>query len=454
MATWRTLIGLVAALGVTATARAQTYPLTELPTQDTCFHQQLDMRLTGTLKMKQEGKDLELKQTAEAVHDYTERVLVVEADAAQRSARHYKTARVGITTNGQRTENTLRPDRAALVVAHRQRDQVFAYCPRETLPLTRDEVHVTEHFDTLSVPGLLPQRAAAVGDTWKLGNATVQALCNFEGLASHSLTGKLEKVQGTVAHLSVRGNAAGVDLGATVQVEVNASLEFDLAAKRLTRVVWNQTDTREQGPVSPAGKAQLTVTLTRTPIATPPELNDYALNAALAHRTPPEEMKLLSYADPKGRYAVLHTRDWQLVARTEEHLVLRLMDRGEFVAQATLTPWKQTAPGEHLSGTKFQEIVQNTPGWVTKAVLEGDTKELKDLPAGYWGYRVAAEGQLDGVDVMQYFCLLAGPQGEQLVLAFTMKPGDTHKLDTRDLNLLRGITFPGGRPDGAEVKKQ
>ena len=61
-----------------------------------------------------------------------------------------------------------------------------------------------------------------------------------------------------------------------------------------------------------------------------------------------------------------------------------------------------------------------------------------------------ARGKLNGVDVLQYFFLLAGPQGDQLVLTFTLKPADTQKLDTRDLNLLRGVTF--ARPEGAEAK--
>ncbi len=96
--------------------------------------------------------------------------------------------------------------------------------------------------------------------------------------------------------------------------------------------------------------------------------------------------------------------------------------------------------------------MQNTPGWQTEEVLKDDTRELQDLQPGYWAYRVAAQGRLDGVSVLQYFCLLAGPQGEQLVLTFTMKPGESAKLDTRDLNLLRGVTFPAAR--APEVKGQ
>ncbi len=339
MATWRTLLSLTVALGVTTAARAQTCTLTETPAAGTCTRNQLAMKLTGVLKVQQEGKTLELKQTADANHDYLERILAVEGGVAHRAARHYQTARVVITVNGQRVENTLRSDRAALLVAQRHRDQVFAYCPKDHL--TRDELHVTEHFDTLSLPGLLPQREVKVGDTWKVANATVQALCNFEGLTTQTLTGKLETVQGTAAHVSVTGTAAGIDLGAEVKVSITAGLVYDLTAKRITKVEWKQSDARTQGPVSPAGMVELVISLNRVGTDTPAELNDYAIVPVPPGPLPPEDMKLLVYADPRGRYDILHTREWQLVGRTDEHLVLRLMDRGEFVAQVTVAPGKR-----------------------------------------------------------------------------------------------------------------
>src|SRR5437879_1291725 len=104
MATWRTLASLVTVLSITTAVQAQTYPLTETPAEGTCIRNPLDLKLAGTLKVKQEDKTLELKQTADATHDYLERVLTVDANGVvQRTARHYKAARVAISINGQRT---------------------------------------------------------------------------------------------------------------------------------------------------------------------------------------------------------------------------------------------------------------------------------------------------------------------------------------------------------------
>jgi hypothetical protein len=44
--------------------------------------------------------------------------------------------------------------------------------------------------------------------------------------------------------------------------------------------------------------------------------------------------------------------------------------------------------------------------------------------------------------VVQTSYLIAGPGGEQLVLAFTMTPAQAEKLGARDLALVSGIEFP------------
>src|SRR5207249_12166761 len=100
-------------------------------------------------------------------------------------------------------------------------------------PFTREEVEtVGEHFDTLALAGLLPGKAVAVGDTWKVGNPVAQALCLFEGLVENDLTGKLAEAKGGEAVVAVTGTARGIELGAQVKVTVTAAARFDLTQKR------------------------------------------------------------------------------------------------------------------------------------------------------------------------------------------------------------------------------
>jgi hypothetical protein len=116
------------------------------------------------------------------------------------------------------------------------------------------------------------------------------------------------------------------------------------------------------------------------------------------------------------------------------------MDRGDFVAQATITPWTKAAPGTHLSPEEFKDAMADTPGWEPDEVQEDGAMPAKD---GFWVYRVSALGEMDGLKVLQNFFLMAGPQGDQVVVAVTLRPAMAQKLGTRDLKLVDGIDFAG-----------
>src|SRR5262249_43235062 len=149
----------------------------------------------------------------------------------ERVARFYEVAKAVVTTGKDRTERELRPQRR-LVVAQRHKEQPLVYSPAGAM--YRGELDLTsEHFDTLALGGALPGKSLAVGETWKLPNTVVQALCNFEGLTEQKLLGKLERVSGDEAVFSLSGPAAGVELGALVKVKIEATGKFDLKRKRL-----------------------------------------------------------------------------------------------------------------------------------------------------------------------------------------------------------------------------
>jgi hypothetical protein len=446
MAAWRTLGSLVVALAVTAAARAQTYALKEGPLEGTYAQIKLGLELTGEMKFQQEGKPLAVKEAASATHEYVERVLKAAADGtAEKVARYYRTAKIAISVGADKIERSLRDDRR-LVVCERHKDSLLTYAVKG--PLTREELQLTEHLDTLVLTGLLPTREVAVGETWKLANPVVQALCRFDGLTAQELTCKLEQVKDDVATVSVSGVVGGIDLGAAVKLKVSGSYRFDLKARRVASLEWKQSEEREQGPVSPAAAVEVTITLARTPLETDSEVNDTALVPMPRGESPQEKARLeqlqqLSYAEPKGRYTMRHTRDWHLVGGTERHQVFRLMDKGEFVAQATLSPWRKMGPGQHLTGDEFKELIAETPGWVGEKVLK--TEEVQAAAgSGPWIYQVTAEGEMEGVKALQHFYLVAGPQGDQVLVTFTMTPAQAQRLGTRDLDLLRGVAFPAG----------
>ena len=51
-------------------------------------------------------------------------------------------------------------------------------------------------------------------------------------------------------------------------------------------------------------------------------------------------------------------------------------------------------------------------------------------------------GKLEGANVVQNFYLIASPNGEQVVLVFTMTPKQAERLGSRDLSLAGSLDFP------------
>jgi hypothetical protein len=438
MAAWR-ILAVLAGLSLSAgLASAQTYSLAEELKPGDCFHVRMDMSLTGELRVSRDGKLVPLRETASATHDFGERILSVDKiGLAEKSARRYATAKAAITVGNDRSEHSLNPERGPMVT-QRGRDTIIIYCPATTL--SHDELEMTEHLDTLTLTGLLPGKEVKIEETWKLSSIVVQTLCHFEGLTEHDLTGKLVAVRDNVATIAVAGTASGIELGALVKQSIDATCQFDLKAKRLTRVTWKQKDEREQGPASPASAVEVITTVQRAAIAMPDNLSDVALvSIPEGVKEPEAHLTHVHYTDPKARFEVVYGREWILVAQTEEHVVMRYLDRGDFVAQVTISPWEPAEKGKHMDPEKFRELMAKTPGWDMEKELQ-----VGEVPAdgGRWVYRISAQGQLDDAAVMQNFYLIAGGNGEQVVLVFTMTPKQAERFGSRDLSLAGSVDFP------------
>lgn len=438
MKAWRVLGTMGLLLAATPAGWAQTCTLTETPQSGECFKIQLDMKLSGEMRIRKEDKIGLLELVAAASHEYPERILVVGKDGfVQKTARLYETAKATITVDGQAVEHSLSPQRRLFVAQH-YKDQELVYSPSG--PLTREELDLAAgQFDSAVVTGLLPGKEVSVGDTWQVPAPVVQALCNFEGLTEHHLTGKLESVADDTANIRVSGTAAGIDLGALVKLKIDAAGRFDLKAKRLVALQWKQKDERDQGPVSPAEVVQSTTTLKRQAIEQPAALSDVALVSVPQDWEPPAAMTQLDYRDPQGRYALLYPRCWHITAQLKDQLVLRCMDRGNFVAQATLTPWKKADKGKHLTAEEFQQAMNSMAGWEPEKELQAG-----EVPAdnGRWIYRYSTSGRIQGVAAVQNCYLLAAPDGEQMIVVFTMTPKQVDKLGARDLSLIGSLEIP------------
>ena len=400
----------------------------------------ISLTVNGKIKTTgADGKPDALSLQATATHRYAERIDALdERGAVARAIRGYTACESEAIMLGAKTKRTL-PTNRKVIVVQKSPEGTTVYSPLGSL--TRDELDVTAgHFDTTTLAGLLPGKAVAVGDNWAISPAVVQAVCLFDGLTKHELVGKLIEVKGEAARFTIEGTAEGVEVGAAVKLTIAMKGTFDLATKRVVALSVEETDVREQGPVAPACEVKAVLEMTRIKHAE----DSVELTAADRAKVSTDGkiapgLLALRHDDPASKYGFFYSRDWYIVASTNEHLVLRLVDRGNFVAQATVLGWKKVAPGSHASVVEIKDAIAKQPGWIAEKMTEDG-----EIPtdAGRWLYRLVARGKQDDVAVQQAFHLLAGPTGEQLVVTIIARVETADKIGTRDVQIVNSIDFP------------
>jgi hypothetical protein len=426
---------LLAGFSTLSLAQAENVLLTETVKPGDAFRYQIETSLSGSLKVARGEKTVSIPLQATNTHEFAERTLTTDAGLSNKTARYYGKAASLAVVDGEKVNRQLGGERR-LIVAQRTSGHLSCYSPLGTL--TRPELDVvSEHFDTLSIAGLLPGKSVEISDTWKISNIAAQSICLFDGLIEHDLTARLNSHTDGKATITLEGTAKGIENGAKASLSISAIITFDTATKRIVGINWSQKDNRDQGPIAPAAEVETKTIIRREVLeTTPDQLSDAALVAVPTDKEAPAQMQLLNQSDIKNRYRITHSRDWHLVGQTENHLVMRFMERGDFVAQATIASWKKVTAGKHLEVEEFQKLIAN--GWEMEQVVDHGPVTLQD----YWGYRITAKGELDGIKVIQTFYAIASKDGEQAIVTFTMKQANANRLGTKDMSLISGIEFP------------
>ena len=426
---------LLAVLLCSAPAFAQTVKLGEDLQPGEYHRYELELSVGGKLKI---GKAEGLPLRAEASHRFVERIEATDArGGAGKVIRHYDKAKSTTVVGGEKSARELAADRR-LTFAGRTDSGTLHYSPLG--PLSRDELElIAEHFDTMVLAGLLPNKEIKVGETWALVSEATQYACQFEGITKNELTGTLVSVEAGVARFTIAGKAEGVEAGAATKTAVLASGAFDLKSSRITELNWEQTDDRGQGPASPAAEVTATVKLTRAVLPEEPKELSIAVREKFPAGKVPPEATLLRHADPDGKYSFIYPREWVIVGRTDEHLVIRLVEKAEFIAQVTLSAWKKAEPGRHATAEEFKASFAKLPGWEPAETTEDGAVTA---PAGHWLYKVGAKGKQNGTEVLQTFYLFAGPNGDQIAVTVVASPDKGGKTTAREGQLLGAIVFP------------
>lgn len=399
------------------------------------WHVSLDMKLTGKIKLRDGEKVVALDLQAGAKHDFEERVLAISEGKPTSVGRFYNTAKADITLQGKAISKTLRSDR-------RFQSAILSEGPTVTYspvgPLTDEELEITgEHLDVLAMHGILPNKEVTVGDKWDVPLNVVQALAGVDAIIKAKIECKFEKIERGYAVLTLSGDLEAINKGATLKATMAAGLVYSVEAKHYTGCTWRYRENKEQGPLSPACEIESEISVTWKHDLALVEVTDG--KAATIAATPPPALLMLEFRDAANRYSFNYDRAWGVVTKTEKQTVLRLLERGELIAQMNLTPMPAAKPGEHLSLDEIEKLVYEAPGYKVDKVVE---KAAVDAAPGFWIGKVSTNGQASDLPMQQIAYAVAGPRGDQVLLSFTVETEQAVKLAGRDLSIVKTVSLP------------
>lgn len=399
-----------------------------------------------TFREKEAVKSLPTQVAARLA--YEEKRLAKSEAGSERSARAYRTAEAKITVDKEALQPKLAEERN-VVVAESTDAQPLLFSPFG--PLTTDELELLQvPFNSLLVDGLLKGEAAAVGDTWMHENGLFAALLNLDAVSGNDVASKLVGIDAEAARVEFQGSVQGALGGVATEFEVTGRYKFDLKTKQVSWLAALLKEKRVIGHVEPGVNATTRVQMIIAPTAEPEEL--VAANLRDLPLDAPPELTRLAYSSTLGKFRLEHDRRWHVMADAREVLALRMVDRGELVAQCNVRPIELPDPEKRPTLSQFQaDVRRSLDAHFRQFAQVGETQNS----LGQTIFRAEAVGTVQELEIHWIYYLVCDPSGRQVVLAFTVEEPMIERLGTGDLEIVGTVRFladdknTAGRPTPA-----
>jgi hypothetical protein len=432
---------LLATLALTTTVKGAGQALTSARKAGDTDRVEATLEVGGTLKMVGESGVQKLKMTASGTAKYHEKLFQRATPdwVKLRALREYEACQATIQVEERTTTPTLRPERASIVVAGQEKVlQLFGVDG----PLTRDELELIElPCNTAILDELLPAKPVAAGDTWDHSAELTAALFGLDAAGVSDLKSKLMKVEGNAATIELNGQIQGAIKGVTTKIDVKARYKFDLKSKRVTWVGLLLKEDRSIGHVGPGMEITAKLQITIQPGAKHEKLA--AMNDAGALQELAPEHAMLEYEPPKGYYRLLYDRRWHVMTDEPNLVSMRLVDRGELLAQAKVSTPVGASHTQTATIQAFQQEIQKSLAEEFGQFVESTTSENS---LGVTTHRVVVHGVVSELPIEWRYYLLVGPGGRQVVVAFTLEQEQASRFGNADETLIDCLEFAQPKP--------
>jgi hypothetical protein len=366
--------------------------------------------------------------------DYDERLFDVQnADRGPwHSIRHYGRADAAIRIENEAVKLTLSSDRR-LIGVKVEGSSVTMFCPRG--PLSRDELDLMDlQANSLLLDRLLPRERVSIGDTWEHSDDLVAALLRLDATSSSDVTSKLVSVKDRVALMEAAGRVRGAVSGVSTEIQLKAKYQFSLDAKRLVWFGLLIQEKRSVGHVGPGLDVVARIQISISQLSDAPELSNQALQAVTL--TPDETLTRLAYESPLGGWQFTNDRRWFITSDEADKASLRMVDRGELVAQCNVSSLPAVEANKLVGLSEFQEDIKRGLGQSFGQFVSAAERPNQ---ADYRVLHVIVDGKVSEVPIRWIYHLLADKQGRQAVFAFIIEGDLIERFGRADEDLVQTV---------------
>ncbi|MBN1588593.1 MAG: hypothetical protein JW888_03670 [Pirellulales bacterium] len=394
------------------------------------------LEVQGKLKSPGEAKVEQSKMDVRATVVYDERTLETPDDGKGplRSIRHYDQAEARLDVAEGNLEPRLRGQRKLMGVEI-DGAKVTLFSPHGEL--TRDELDLVDLLaNSLLVDRFLPGRPVAQGGTWTHADELIIAAFGLDRIAKNTITSKLASVDDDSAMIEMSGRINGAINGVPTEIEVKGKYRFGRKTRRVDWFGLLVRENREVGPVAPGFDVVARLRMQIKPRDEAEQLTDAAL--ADLPLKPNGRLTQLVYAPDQGGWRFQHDRRWFLTGSDRELAFLRLIDRGDLVAQCNVAALSPVEPGKQATLEQFQKDIKEALGENFGEFVSAGQK------ANDQDYRVlnaVVRGTVSSLPIEWHYYLVADEHGRQVTFTFTVEGPLAERLGQMDRQMVESLRF-------------
>lgn len=391
------------------------------------------LEVGGDLKVVNDGVVKPLKMSVVGNMAYDELIFTAEKEAVS-SLRYYDRAEAVIKIERGGATPKLPEDRR-LIGADWGSGGMTLFSPEG--PLTREQLDLIElPASSLVVDALLPEEPVAVGGKWKHSEPLLAILLDLDAVSSGEVESELKEAKsGQTALIEMAGTVSGAVSGVSTKIEIKGRYQFDFKQRRITHLTLLIKEDRSIGHVATGLDAVSKLTLTMAPLTESRHLTPEIQESVTLDPNP--QSNPLVYDSTAGEFRLVHDRRWHAI-NDDKLLTLRLVDRGDLIAQCNVSALAKVGPGERVTLAKFQSDIQQALGNKFERFVKASqgTDER-----GYVRYSVQAVGTVAELPIQWNYYLVSDDQGRQVVFAFTLEEALVERFADADAVLVGMLDF-------------